>query len=174
MIRRLLRAYVYCAYLTPLLVLVGYLYLHREETLGNLLPSSSFLTLPAALSLLFLVSRATFLNWIDRSFAREEPDRRVEVDFLKRASRPPKIQTPPGIHLRSFARLVFSKKSFELVIEPTLRDLFDEYCEALDDHHPGKAQWIRLRGYFSFWSAVFKQIPLSLTKLVVTVWKSIQ
>lgn len=156
--RRLLRANVHCAYITPLLVLVGYLYLHRKETVGDLLRGNWFLALLVALSLLFWLSRTTFLDSINRSFAGEEHD----------------LQTPPGTHLRSFASAVFSKRSFQLVIEPTLRDLLDEYCEALSEGHPRKARWACLRGYFSFWSAVLAQIPVSLTKLIFTVWKGIQ
>jgi hypothetical protein len=100
-------------------------------------------------------------------------DQDVEEDFLRHASRPPTIQIPPGTHLRSFASAVFSTKSFKLVIEPTLRDMLDEYCEALSEGRSKKAQWVRLRGYFSFWSAVLAQVPVSLTKLLFTVWKGI-
>jgi len=79
---------------------------------------------------------------------------------------------PPGWQLRKFAEFFFSPKTYQKVLEPTLRDLFDEYCEALKTGNPWKARWVRFRGYWSFWSAVIAQLPISLLKTVYTLWES--
>lgn len=84
-----------------------------------------------------------------------------------------RITTPPGMHLRAFADAVFSPKTRCLVLEPTLRDLYDEYCEALQEGRPWKARWARARGYFSFWSAVIAQLPVSLARKLLDIWKAV-
>src|SRR5436309_167324 len=38
---------------------------------------------------------------------------------------------PPGCNLRKMAEFFFSPRTFKEILEPTLRDMFDEYCEAL-------------------------------------------
>ena len=84
-----------------------------------------------------------------------------------------RIARPPGVHLRAFADAVFSTKTRRLVFEPTLRDLYDEYCEALKEGRVWKARWTRARGYGSFWSAVLAQLPVSLLKKLLDIWKAI-
>jgi hypothetical protein len=81
------------------------------------------------------------------------------------------ILTPPGRHLRSFAEFFFSRRTSELVLEPTLRDLLDEYCEALEQGRLWKARWVRVRGYWSFWSAAGAQLAVSFARTVLQIWK---
>jgi hypothetical protein len=82
------------------------------------------------------------------------------------------IQAPPAQWIRSIADIPFSRRTYEQVLEPILRDLFDEYCEALNQKRPWKARWVRIRGYWSFWSAVFAQLPISVVKMVYKIWKA--
>jgi DNA-directed RNA polymerase specialized sigma24 family protein len=117
----------------------------------------------------YTLQKALGTKLLDRLQARY--GRRVELDFLSRLSKQP---SPPGTHLHAFASAVFSKKSFQLVFEPTIRDMRDEYCEALCEDQLQRAAWIRIRGYWSFWSAVLVQLPIAVTKLVVTAWKAIK
>jgi hypothetical protein len=84
-----------------------------------------------------------------------------------------RIAAPPGVHLQAFADAVFSPKTRRLVLEPTLRDLYDEYCEALKEGRPWKARWARARGYMSFWSAVVAQLPVSLARKLLDIWKAV-
>jgi hypothetical protein len=82
------------------------------------------------------------------------------------------IKAPPGSRLRVFAEFCFSRRTYERVLEPILRDLFDEYCEALNDHRPWKARWVQTLGYWSFWSAVLAQMPISMVKMVYKIWQT--
>lgn len=90
---------------------------------------------------------------------------------LRRLS--PRIHTPPGSHLARFADFIFSKRVYETVFVPVLRDIFDEYCEALNRGRLWKAKWVCLRGHWSFWSAVLAQAPVSAVKLVYKIWRAI-
>lgn len=83
----------------------------------------------------------------------------------------PSVSSPPGSRLRHCCDLIFSKRTCSEVLIPTVRDLQDEYFEALHQGRRGKARWVVIRGYWSFWSAVVAQVPVSLTRLIVKLWK---
>jgi hypothetical protein len=85
-----------------------------------------------------------------------------------------RIQTPPGCHLRSLAEFFVSRRTFELVLEPTLRDLLDEYCEALKEARFWKARWVCVRGYWSFWSAAGAQSAVCFARTMVQIWKALR
>ncbi len=150
--------------LSPTLFTAVYAYLSRNQPLSQV--SGRFLLLLALTLLGILLSRYTSDLIADLIF--------IAKSDLSNGSKAPKIQTPPGFHLRAFALAVFSKRTFQLVIEPTLRNLFDEYCEALAEGRHRQVRWVLLRGYWSFWSAVLAQLPISITKLALTVWKSVK
>lgn len=84
-----------------------------------------------------------------------------------------RLRGVPGGELRKWAEFFFSRNVYEKIFEPTLHDLFCEYCEALNLHRPWKARWVRIRGYWSFWSAVVAQTPISIVKRVYQIWKAI-
>ena len=88
------------------------------------------------------------------------------------SSQPARIYRPPGARLGAFARFWFSRKTYAMVVEPTLRDLQDEYSEALAEGQPPKARWVRCRGTLAFWSAVVNQLPVSLLRLLYRLWKA--
>jgi len=85
---------------------------------------------------------------------------------------PPPLQIPPGLYLRRLAEFLFSRKTYDYILAPILRDLCDEYCEALAANRPWKTRWVRIRGYWSFWSAVFAQLPISTVKMVYKIWQA--
>ncbi len=82
-----------------------------------------------------------------------------------------KVVRAPGAFLARVCDSLFSPRACNQVFTPTLRDLQDEYFEALHQGRPGKARWVLVRCYWSFWSAVVAQVPVSLTRLIVQLWK---
>lgn len=79
----------------------------------------------------------------------------------------------PGSRLDAFAEFVFSRRTYEFVLQPALADLQHEYFEALSAGRTRKAQWVRLRGYVRFWSHVVAQVPVSVLRAAVKLWFSI-
>jgi hypothetical protein len=67
---------------------------------------------------------------------------------------------------------VFSAKTVTQVFLPTIRDMQHEHVEALADSQQCKARWVLVRGYWSVGAAVIAQVPVSLIKLVVTLWRA--
>jgi hypothetical protein len=95
-----------------------------------------------------------------------------EVKPRARRRNVPLVSRAPGWGLRRFADLCFSKKAFTQVLEPTLTDMQKEHFEALAANRPWQARMVLVRGYFSFWSAVAAQLPISLARRVYEVWKA--
>jgi hypothetical protein len=89
-----------------------------------------------------------------------------------RAAKPTTLKAPPSWRLRDLAQTAFSRKTYAVVFEPMLRDLYDEYCDALKEGLPWKVRWVCIRGYWSFWSAVFTQMPISVLKMVYKIWRA--
>ncbi len=89
---------------------------------------------------------------------------------LLRAKRGGKVYSAPGWRLDHLAKTIYSLKTYEEVFEPTLVDLKMEYPRALIEGL-WKARWVRIRGYWSFWSAVVAQLPLSIMKIIYEIWK---
>ena len=83
-----------------------------------------------------------------------------------------RVSLPPGWGLRRFAEFCFSKKTFTQVLEPALSDMQKEHFEALAAGRPWKARMVLVRGYWSFWSAVVAQLPISFARRVYEVWKA--
>lgn len=82
------------------------------------------------------------------------------------------ITHPPGWNLHRLAELCFSKKTYTKVLEPALSDMQKEHFEALAAGRSWKARMVLVRGYWSFWSAVAAQLPISLARRVYEVWKA--
>jgi hypothetical protein len=149
----------------PLMAFADYLYLHREMQLQQIFsgPNLPLLEIGAVLSLAALRYRKSVLDSINRHFFRPQHE------SAKRKKG--RIQVPPGFRLRAFAKFVFSHKTYSEIHEPTLRDLWEEYCEVVETR-PWKARWVCVRGYWSFWSTVFAQLPISLVKTIYKIWKA--
>jgi hypothetical protein len=78
----------------------------------------------------------------------------------------------PGSRLRLFAETMFSPSTYHAVLEPTLDDFLEEYSDILVVNYPWKARRACIRGYWSFWSAVFAQLPISAAKMVYKIWQA--
>jgi hypothetical protein len=83
-----------------------------------------------------------------------------------------RIHRSPGFGLRRFARWFFAPKTVSAILEPVLSDMQVEFIEALAAKRPAKARWVQIRGYWTFWQHVALQIPVSITHLLVSLWKS--
>jgi hypothetical protein len=79
----------------------------------------------------------------------------------------------PGWRLHRAARWLFSGKTFITVIEPVLSDMQVEFFEALAAKQPIKARWVQFCGYWTFWQHVALQIPVSITRVLLTLWKMV-
>jgi RNA polymerase sigma-70 factor (ECF subfamily) len=67
----------------------------------------------------------------------------------------PHIATaPPGTTLHSIAELMCCKKTMDEIVRPLLADMQFEYEEALAAGRKSKATWIRVRGCWSFSTAL--------------------
>jgi hypothetical protein len=82
------------------------------------------------------------------------------------------VSHPSGWRLLRFAELCFSKKTFAQVLEPALSDMQKEHFEALAAGRPWQARMALVRGYWTFWSAVAAQLPISFARRVYEVWKA--
>jgi hypothetical protein len=48
----------------------------------------------------------------------------------------------------------------------------EEHFDALQAHRPWQARMALVRGYWSFWSAVLAQLPISFARRIYEVWKT--
>ncbi len=80
------------------------------------------------------------------------------------ARRAARLLRPPGFRLLALASFWCSRSTYELVLEPIVRDLQEEVMEALAAGRVWKARWMRLRGTWAFWSAVAGLAPASTLK----------
>ncbi len=78
----------------------------------------------------------------------------------------------PGIRIQFVAQQLFSRKTYSEVLEPAIGDFHDEYLGALAVGRL-RAQWVTIRGYWSFWSTVAALAPVSLIKKLTDLWKAI-
>ena len=83
----------------------------------------------------------------------------------------PRISKPPGALLMLVADFFCSTRTLERVVCPIISDMRFEYWEALDAGRRGKAAWICLRGYWSF----FKALGLySIARAAFEVWQKLR
>ena len=83
----------------------------------------------------------------------------------------PRISKPPGALLMLLADFFCSTRTLERVVRPIISDLRFEYWEALDGGRRGKAAWICLRGYWSFFKAVGLN---SIARAAFEVWQRLR
>lgn len=87
-------------------------------------------------------------------------------------SEKPVVHAPPGWGLHRISAFLYSPKTFTEVFEPVLADMQFQYFEALAAKQPHKATWIRIRGYWTFFSHVVAQLPVSAVRMIWLAWKS--
>jgi hypothetical protein len=118
---------------------------------------SHTLSSPPIFFVLFSAFSALCMIWLAHGFGSHRSQR---------------LSSPPGWKLLRFAELCFSKKTFTHVLEPALSDMQKEHLEALAGGRPWQARMALVRGYWSYWSAVIAQLPISLARRVYEVWKA--
>jgi hypothetical protein len=80
----------------------------------------------------------------------------------------------PCSRLLGWLRILYSRRTFELVMKPLVDDIQDEWMDlmkanrGLDTWH---TRWIELRGYWFVAQALGAQSLVSFAKLVVKLWK---
>ena len=107
------------------------------------------------------------VHWL--AFGRDWKRVREEIREFRNS---PRLQKPPGRCLHRLAGFLFSRRTFELVLEPQLSDMELEYCDALAHGKKGQAAWARIRGTFNFFTTVAAQLPVSATRIICAVWKA--
>lgn len=80
------------------------------------------------------------------------------------------IKLPPGIIALRIAEFIYSRKKYEMVLQPIIVDMCEEYFEALAMNRPWKARWVHVRGVWSFGAAVVADLPISAIGLVKKLW----
>jgi hypothetical protein len=85
-----------------------------------------------------------------------------------------RLRRPPGGCILPFVAFIYSRKKFDRVFAETIADMRDEYCAALSTNDIWKARWAHLRGLWSILAAMVADVPVSITRLVVKLWKAAQ
>jgi hypothetical protein len=84
-----------------------------------------------------------------------------------------RLHSAPGSTLHRLAAWFFSSPTLTTVLEPVLSDMQVEIFEALAAKQPGKARWVQIRGYWTFWHHVVLLILTSVGRLLLALWNSI-
>lgn len=58
------------------------------------------------------------------------------------------------------------------MIGPRIADAYHEYCEALAAGQMRRANWLRIRDGFGIVATMAMQVPVSIGKLFVQLWKA--
>lgn len=96
---------------------------------------------------------------------------RIGWQRWRRATATNHIINAPGFGLHRLAEFLCSARTFKHIVEPVIADMQHEHIEALRAGRWVKARWIQWRGYGSFWVTVFLQLPISLGRLMLALWK---
>jgi hypothetical protein len=75
----------------------------------------------------------------------------------------------PGTRLAAIVELWCDPRDYALV--SVISDMQEQYCNALTASRKWKARIVRARGYWRFAQTAGLQFPLSLVRLIVTLWK---
>ncbi len=70
----------------------------------------------------------------------------------------------PGSRLLIFAKMFFSRKTYQTILLPTISDLQEEYEVARSDRRYWELDSILERGYYSFWAAVLAHVASFLAR----------
>ncbi len=78
----------------------------------------------------------------------------------------------PGSRVLNLAKFFYPRKKFERIFLQSVTDMREEYFAALASGEIWHARWIYIRGIWSVLAAAFADLPLSLVKLFVKLWKA--
>ena len=91
-----------------------------------------------------------------------------EAGRYQTTNQPSRIESPPGFKILAFSEFFFSSNTHRKVLEPIIRDLQDEYIEALAERRTWKSRYVCLRGYASYWSAMWVHLSGSVVRKILT------
>jgi len=83
------------------------------------------------------------------------------------------LEALPGAQILVVARSLYSQRTFTQIFEPTAHDLWADYIEALANHQPRRARWIRIRGYWTFVNVMLIHSGMVTVKRLVNIWRTI-
>jgi hypothetical protein len=83
----------------------------------------------------------------------------------------PLVAGLPGARLAAVAEFVAHSRDYALIYEPVISDMQEEYGKALKAGRKWKARVELSRGYWRFAKTAALRLPVSLLKLIVTLWK---
>ena len=106
-------------------------------------------------------------------FVRFIATRIIGIDGSHAAVRPA-IFKPPGTIWILLFRTIYPKKKFERNFQQQIADMREEYYVALMLGRVKQARWIWIRGVACLWFTVLADVPVSISKLVVHLWKASQ
>lgn len=94
----------------------------------------------------------------------------VSNHSLNRVSTPV-IERAPGYGLLCLSGIVFGKKTKELVFEPWIADLQEEYLNAVQDGNEWQCRFIRVRGVLTAIHLALAVVCSSTLKRLIAFWK---
>jgi hypothetical protein len=83
------------------------------------------------------------------------------------------IRLPPGAKLLQLTDFLYTKRKQEKVFEEIVRDMREEYFEAMAQNRIGKARWVRIRGTYSFFAAIGLDRAFTFVSFFIKAWKSV-
>ena len=120
---------------SPLVVLLSPLVRFLVRSLGRPLESPLVVLLsPLVILVALLRFLAEALVDLVRSLERKEKNGQRPILFL------------PGTLLKDVLHVIYSPKTAERVFDQTIRDMQDEWVEAIAKERQGLARWVRIRG----------------------------
>lgn len=84
------------------------------------------------------------------------------------------IKAPPYFIAQRILSVIYSRKAFERVIQPTLGDVIDEYLYHLSKNGANSfiTRWVLLRGYLVIMMTIVLHAGVRLGKVATAIWKA--
>ena len=115
-------------------------------------------------------------SFIERdAFGREYPKEVAAGTFIRRSidrtTKSSNLTVAPGSFVLKIAEFVCSPKTYQRVFLPVVKDMREEYNEALFTGRREKARLVLIRGYLALVEAVALQVFVSVpAKIIKTIW----
>jgi len=82
------------------------------------------------------------------------------------------VALPPASRVRGLLRFVFSQRTCDLVFDPVVADVQQEWIEAVAAGRKWHAAWVRVRGYLTLLQHAMAQLPMSFGRAMYEMWKA--
>lgn len=111
------------------------------------------------------VSREEFYNTLNKVFQSLEKSssdelKNYHIILEKDKTTKSLIKMPPGYIFSNMGKVIFTKKSYERVVEPAITMMQEEYFEAYSQKRYSMAHWIKIRFFFIFVQILLINMPL--------------